>query len=148
MTDTEHDMPGKGAAAKFVETDFENTLAKHRWVSITADYGVTVWDKDGLAQPTEDLPVDPDLHQQLDAWTERCDVLDSAIQGASVDRAYGFVVELPPEDWEPLSLEGFALACAVKRQLPEWTSILLGPPLVRKEREAVPTARVQTLSRL
>jgi hypothetical protein len=118
------------------EQVFENTLAKYRWVLISADFDVVVWDKEGLAQPTDDLPVTPDLQMRLDAWAEQYDLLDSAIEGASLDKAMGCDVELPPEDWEALSIEGFDLACAVKCRLPEWKVFYWDRDIYEKSKRA------------
>jgi hypothetical protein len=111
----------ENAAEGTAEPEIENTLIKYFWARILADDDVSVWDRDGLAQLTEDLPISLDLRERLDAWALRYDELDSAIQGAGLDRAMGFDVELPSEDWGPLAREGFLLACEVKKALPDWT---------------------------
>jgi hypothetical protein len=110
----------------------ENTLVKYRWVRIMADYDVSVWDVEGTAQVTEDLPVSPDLQRRLDEWSSRCDDLESSIEGASLDRAMGSNIEFPLEDWGSLAREGRQIALAVKQELPNWTVIYHDKDVCRK----------------
>jgi hypothetical protein len=123
------------------EAEYENTLTKHRWACICSDVDVCVWDKKGLPQFVEDLPVTPTLQRSLEAWSLRCEGFDDEIQGASVDKAMGSEVELPIEDWEPLGLEGFDLACAVKRALPGWTVQYWDRAAFERGRTIYPTKR-------
>lgn len=93
--------------------DENNTLAQHRWVRIMTDYcAAPVWDKDGLNVPTEWLPVEEPLREALVAWEDWFDQRPSTA---------------PLPRYEDFVRIGRALACEVKRRLPDWTVVYFDP---------------------
>ena len=79
------------------------------WVRIMTDYCASpVWNRDGCNADLNDLPVSKETADALTAWEDWFDCRPS---------------EDPLLNYDAFVDVGRRLACAVKRELPEWTVV-------------------------
>lgn len=91
--------------------DEDNSLLAHKWVRILADSCADgVWEKGGGAPSADDLPVSRALIERVRAWQAWYD---------RDENDWG----LFKGDVAAFSLEGLAVARAVKAELPDWTVV-------------------------
>jgi hypothetical protein len=89
-------------------------LNAHRWVRVMADYSCDgVWDIEGNACGTEELPISPALVERLRRWQAHYEAIEDAVE--EENRLHR------ESDWTNFSAEGLAIARAVKAELPGWT---------------------------
>lgn len=94
------------------EVDDDDLLNRHRWVRIMCDVSADgVWDLEGRACDSDDLPIAPDLIERIRCWQEHYEAIENSLE----DGRDG--------NWQAFSAEGFAIARAVKAALPDWTVI-------------------------
>jgi len=104
-----------------------------RWVRIFTDvYCEGLWDKRGHSRDVVDLPVSQGLRDRLLAWQVVSDDWEY-VYSEWVERNYGCggpdrpdlkqAEPMPFFDWDAFSAEGWAIARAVKAELPDWTVI-------------------------
>lgn len=86
-------------------------LLKQKWVRVMGEYCCDgLWQQDGSPASADDLPISAGLRQRLLAWAERYNAYDVPPEPTSL-----------PFDMEAFAVEGLAIACAIKAELPDWT---------------------------
>lgn len=93
--------------------DKENSLTRHRWVRIMADFSADgVWNQQGELCDLADLPVSDALKHRISAWMDWYD------READPDDRNGISFDL-----RQFSEQGLAIAQDVKRELLDWTVV-------------------------
>jgi hypothetical protein len=89
-------------------------LVANKWVRIMCDYSADgVWARNGGGAMLEDLPVSADLRARIRAWQ---DWYEKYSYPDFSNAPLGF-------DIDAFSIEGLAIANAVKAELPDWTVV-------------------------
>ncbi len=101
----------------------ETDVFPQRWVRVKGEVlGESVWNKRGECCCPEDLPVPAAIVGRLIAWGASWDAWESRRFGRAHD-GIPYPKDEEARDIDAISAEGFAIALAIKRALPDWTVV-------------------------